>query len=63
MIIPCKVIVYVPVWDMRCPLDQSSDDSSQCEQTLVDVTSLPGSLVHSTRPTNVLTTSKINLCM
>lgn len=46
---------------MWCPLNQSSDDSSQCEQTLVNVTGLPCSFVYSARPTNVFATSKINL--
>ena len=46
---------------MRCPLHQSGDDPAESEETLVDIASLPRSLVHGPRPTNVLTASEVDL--
>ena len=53
----------VPVRNVRCTIDEGSDAPTKCEQTCVDVACLPGTFVHCTRPTNVLTSSKIYLCV
>ena len=49
------------VGDMRGMLNESSDDPTESQETLVDVAGLSGPLVHGTGTSNVLTTSQINL--
>ena len=49
------------VGDMRGMFNESCDDPTKSQETLVDVAGLSGSLVHSTGTSNVLTASQINL--
>lgn len=55
--------LYVPVRDVRGVFYQCSDDTTQGEKTLVDITSLPRSFVHCSRPPYVLTSSQIHLIL
>ncbi|WAR21947.1 hypothetical protein MAR_015921 [Mya arenaria] len=51
----------IPVRDMWGVLHQGCNHASKGEQTLVDVPCFPCPLVHSSRPTNVLTARQVNL--
>ena len=50
-----------PIWYMWGMLYQSSDDTSQCKQTLVNVACLPSPSFNSSRSPNTFRASQVNL--
>ena len=46
--------------NMRCSFYESSNDPSQSQQGLIDISSFPSSLANCSRTANVLTACKIN---
>ena len=50
----------LPVRNMRSSVYQTCDDSSQCQQTLVDVACLSGPLFDCSGPANVLRAGQID---
>ena len=47
--------------NMRCSFYKSSNNPSQSQQGLIDISSFPSPLANSSRMANVLTACKINL--
>ena len=52
--------MFLPVWDVRLPLDEAVDDPSEREQRLVDLASLAGAPVDGPRAANVLAAGKVH---
>jgi hypothetical protein len=51
---------YIPVWDVWSTLDEGSDNTTKCQQRLIDIASFTSSAFNGPRTTNVLTPGQID---